>query len=304
MGKFKFGNLEGYINYDWDSDNFDLKLSANVMDKKFEICNSQVQGVAQKLIGQHIDNLANGALNFMEKVSPEFRNEKNIVNELGQRAKEVKTFKQLSDVISFAGENQLKYRAGEASYQVHVAMGNYLNEIDQQNEKNTEDIKSNRERINRHEDILKNHDFQLKQHAIQIANHEFRLNQHDKIIACHSKLLASHENRLNRHEKILNVHSKLLSVHEQRLNRHEVILNNHEKRLNQHESILNMHSSMLNNHETRLNQHAQAINGLYSIAKEHSDILKLHGEKIVELDERMFYAEKNIVQLHKQVNIH
>ena len=155
MGKFKFGNLEGYINYDWDSDNFDLKLSANVMDKKFEICNSQVQGVAQKLIGQHIDNLANGALNFMEKVSPEFRNEKNIVNELGQRAKEVKTFKQLSDVINFAGENQLKYSSGEASYQVHVAIGNYLNEIDQQNEKNTEDIKSNRERINRHEDILK-----------------------------------------------------------------------------------------------------------------------------------------------------
>ena len=59
MGKFKFGDLEGYINYDWDSDNFDLKLSANVMDKKFEICNSQVQGVAQKLIGQHTDNLAN-----------------------------------------------------------------------------------------------------------------------------------------------------------------------------------------------------------------------------------------------------
>ena len=306
MGKFKipFTDVEGYINYDWDSDIFDFKLSTKVMDQNFDIVNSQVKDVSQKLIGQHLDNMVNTAEDFMKHVSPQYREDKKIVNELSGRAQNVKNIGDLNDIIKFAGENQAKYLTGEVSYQLHVATGNFVNELDQQNQKNTEDIKSNRERIDRHEDILKNHDFQLKQHSIQIANHEHRLNQHDKIIACHSKLLASHENRLNRHEQMLKVHSRLLSVHEQRLNRHEAILNNHEKRLNQHESILNMHSSMLNNHEERLNQHARAINDLYSIANEHNKILKFHGEKINELDERMFYAEKNIVQLHKQVNIH
>ena len=297
MPRFKipFTNVETYINYVWDKDIFDFKLSTEAMDKNIDLFNTQVNGLSEKLIGQHVDNLFKNVTDFYKHVSPQYREEEKIVKELDKRTNNVRDIAGLGDLIRFAGENETKLLTGQASYQLGRATGKYLtNQIPWQ--KLIHKIqKKIRLRIDLQEKIIKDHDIQIKQHSIQIAKHENRLNQYDRIISVHPKLLASHENRLNRHEKILNIHSKLLSVHEQRLNRHEFILNNHEKRLNQHESILNIHSSILNNHEIRLNQHAQVINDLYSIAKEHNEILKFHGEIINKLDERIFYAENNII---------
>ena len=289
-------------NYDWNQDKLDLKLSLNVFDNKFDLFNVEVRDLSQNLMGKPLDTIVNSVEGFYNHVSPQVRERKNKIDELRQQAGNVRDFGGLSDLIRQAGENEIIMKGNEASYQIHMATANFLGNLNQQVNINTENIIRNAQKLDEHEDWLKRHDEQIHQHSLQIADHENRLNQHDKIISAHSKLLACHEKRLNQHEHTLNMHSKLLAVHEQRLNRHEAILNNHEKRLNQHESILNLHGSILRNHEDRLNQHAKAINDLYSIANEHNKILNLHGQKINELDERMFNAEKNILYFFDILN--
>ena len=295
---------EALAGYNFQEDKLDLKLSASLFDNQFDIVHIEVKDIAQNMIGKPLDAIGNAAESFYNHVSPQARASAAFVNDLRDRAGNVKDISGLGDIIRFAGENEDKMKGSLASFQLHKATFNYLEQLDDRVSTNTRNIEINSQRIDFQHEWLKQHDIELKKQAKQIAIHDMRLDMHDKILAVHTKILNCHEKRLNYHEHLLNVHSKMLAAHENRLNRHEAILNTHEKRLNQHENILNFHGTILREHEARLNQHAVAINNLFSIAKDFNQILNVHGQKINELDERMFYAEKNIVELNKQVNIH
>ena len=301
---YGFVKGEALAGYSWQEDKLDLKLSATVFDTKIDFVHVEVKDVAHNVIGKPLDAMVNGVQDFYNHVSPQAREYQAFVSNLRDRANEVRDIEGLSDIIRLAGENEEKMKGGEASFQLHRATYNYLEQLDDRVKTNTQNIAINSQRLDYHEDWLQQHDRQLKEQQIQIDNHENRLNQHDKILSVHGQILACHEKRLNHHEHLLNIHSRLLSVHETRLNRHEAILNNHEKILNRHENILIFQGNMIKAHEIRLNQHAMAINELYSITNYQAKIINAHGKKINELDTRMNIAENNIMYLNKQVNIH
>ena len=282
------------FHHDWENDILDIDISAaaklGIFQPKCNIAHFEVKDVVHNTIGRAIDFCRNGVDNFIKHVSPEEREKARFVEGLKNDAMGVKNIHGLRDVLKKLGENEAAYKGNEALYQYNVAQYNYLNKLNDQVNQNTENIK-------RHEKILGRHEERLNQHDKILANHENRLNQHEKVLKVHTAILNNHEKRLNQHERVLAVHSAILSRHEMRLNRHERILNIHENRLNEHDRILSVHSSILRNHEEKLNLHASAINELYKISH-------MHGEKINELDNRMYNAENNISILGREVDIH
>ena len=300
-GKLKGEALAGYS---WQEDKLDLKLSASVFDTKIDLVHFEVKDVAHNVIGKPLDAMVNGVQDFYNHVSPQAREYQAFVYNLRDKANEVRDIEGLNDIIRLAGENEQKMKGGEASFQLHRATYNYLEQLDDRVRTNTRNIEINSQRLDYHEEWLYKHDNQLKEQQIQINNHENRLNQHDKKLSVHDLILSCHQQTLNRHEKTLNIHSKLLSAYGLRLNLQQAILNNHEKMINRHENILIFQGNMIKAHEIRLNQHAMAINELYSITNYQAKIINAHGKKINELDTRMNIAENNIMYLNKQVNIH
>ena len=294
---------EAIAGYSWQEDKLDLKLSTTLFDNKIDLVDFEVKDVAHNLIGKPLDAMVNGVQDFYNHVSPQAREYQAFVSNLREKANEVSDIGGLGDIIRLAGENEAKMKGGEASFQLHRATYNYLEQLDNRVSVNTQNIEINSKRLDYQEGWLRQHDVQIKQQQIQINNHEIRLNHHDKILSVHAQILASNQRTLNRHENLLNIHTKLITANHLRLNRHELIINNLQKIINQHESILKFQANILRNHEQQLHQHAMAINELFSISYYQAQVINAQGKKIKELDTRMYIAENNIMYLNKQVEI-
>ena len=300
--------LEGLAKYDYFNDKLiiDANISANIFGAgvKLDLYKKEIKDIARNTIGKALDTVGNDLEKIYNHISPQEKARAKCIEEIRNEANNVQNIGDLGNLIRKVGENELALKGNEASYQLHCAQFNYIQQLDKRVEINTENIKINKERIDNQEKQLIYHDNILALHADILDDQENRLNLHDQIIQVHSDMLANHEDRLNQHERRISLHTAILMNHESRLNNHEKRLNAHEKRLNEHESILNIHGSILRQHEEQLNIHAKAINNLYEIANEHNKLINLHGKKLNELDDRMYIAEKNIIVLNKQVNIH
>ena len=112
----------------------------------------EVKDVAHNVIGKPLDNMVNGVENFYNAVSVQARERAAFVNDLRERADNVRDFGGLADIIRIAGENEDKMKGNEASYQIHRATGKYLEQLDDQVNTNTKNIARNAEKIAIHEE--------------------------------------------------------------------------------------------------------------------------------------------------------
>ena len=262
--------------YNWMEDKLTLGFTAGLFGQKLDLVKFQIKDAATNTIGRAIDYIRNGVDGIIKHISPEEKAKMKAIEDIRERAGNVRNINDLGAIIKTFGENECLIKGNEGMFEIQKAFFNNMRDMD----------------------------YRIDQNRLDIDRHEIMLNIHEKRLDAHDIILAEHSKRLDNHENLLRIHGAILYKHERRLNRCETILNIHENRLNEHDRILSFHESILREHEERLNTHALKINELdermfhaekniYMLGKQvdfhskilsnHDEILKNHGECIEEL---------------------